>query len=350
VAPPDAADLLRKVPLFQALRPPQLAALAGAALSRRVEQGEDLAVEGRPSPGLVIVRSGRVTRGSQELAAGAWFGEADALDVRMADVTATAAEPAECLVLPARALHDVVRADPELAVALLREASRWGVVPAEAEEDTTQLMRYAADLRDAFRASERREEKLRSSVLAAVRSLVALSEAKHGWTRGHAARSARTARELARALGRPDDEVGHSALGGLLHDIGYIAVDSAIFAQARQLTPADQAQIQAHPEVGARLIEHLDFLQPVVPYVLHHHERIDGRGYPRGLGGRSIPLQGRLMAAVEALESLRSLPQGPPLNRPALIRELRGQIDVQLDRKITITLCDLLNSGALDVA
>jgi CRP-like cAMP-binding protein len=334
------AGLLGRVPLLRDLRPALLATLAAAADARRVGRGEPLCTAGAPSPGLVVIRSGRVLRAGLELGPGDWFDQVEAFDLRMAGETAVALDDVECLVLPARAVHDAVRADPELGVALLRETTRQLIAPGE--EDLEQLMQYAADLRESFRESERRQAALRQSVLGTVRALVALAESKDPAAAGHAGRAARTARALARALGDDDEQVGHAALGGLLHDVGMIAVDAAAAAGT---DAGAQARVQAHPEVGARIIENVDFLRPVVPYVLGHHERYDGRGYPRGLAGRQIPREGRLMAAVELCETLRPRLMQPGVDgRGRLIGELRRQAGRQLDREMVVALCRVLEA------
>ena len=316
--------------LFQSLRRAQLATLAAGASTRRAEAGQPLCTAGRPSPGLIVLLSGRAGGGGLDLAAGQWLGEWEALDVRMAEQTVTALEPVDYLTLPARAVHDAVRADPELGVALLREVSRQRA--ARSDQDAPQMLRYATDLRESFREGERRQEALRRPVMGAVRALVTLAEAKHPWSRGHAARAARTARELARALGWDEDAVGHAALGGLLHDVGYVVVDMAAAEQDGQRAEVAQMQMQSHPEVGARIIDHIDFLRPVVPFVRGHHERFDGRGYPAGLTGHRIPIEGRLMAAVELCETRRASHANPAgLDRRALAREVRNEAGIRLD-------------------
>jgi response regulator RpfG family c-di-GMP phosphodiesterase len=86
-----------------------------------------------------------------------------------------------------------------------------------------------------------------------------------------------------------------------------------------------------------------------VPFVLHHHERFDGRGYPRGLTGHAIPIEGRLLAAVELCETRRASRANPTgLDRAALAREIRNEARAQLDPEMALTLSHLIASGALD--
>lgn len=340
----EDTTLLARVPFFQGLRAGQLVALAAVATSKAWAAGEPLLQTGRPAPGLMVLRRGRARGDSGVLGPGDVLEMLTAFDTRMAEETVIATEPVECLILTARAVHEAIRQDPELGVALLRDVSRF--VSAPGGDVSEQLLRYAADVAESYREAERRQDALRQSVLGAVRGLVDLAEAKDPILRGHASHAAHIARALAVKLGWAADAVGHAALGGLLHDVGYIVVDSAILRKAGPLSEAEQRQIQSHPTVGARIIERIAFLGPVVPFVLHHHERYDGRGYPQGLTGKAIPLAGRLMAAVEYYETLRTGQDGPAGDEPRrLARLLRAEIGTRLDREVANALAELIESA-----
>jgi putative nucleotidyltransferase with HDIG domain len=341
----EAAELLGHVPLLQALRSVHLDALAAIVTPKRVDAGEPIVRAGRPAPGLVVLRGGRASGGGLELGPGDCLEEMAALGPRVAQDTVVAVEPTEYFVLPAREVHDAVRRDPELGIALLKDVATRA--PTGGDDLSEQLLRYAADVRDSFRESERRQEALRRSVLGAVRGLVHLAEAKHPWSRGHASRTAHLARALANKLGWPEDDVNNAALGGLLHDVGYVVVESAVLRKEGPLDEAEQRQIRSHPTIGARIIEHIDFLKPVVPFVLCHHERYDGHGYPRGLAGKAIPQEGRLMAAVELYETLCMSQVGPAVapDPRQLARLLRAEIGTQLDRDIASALAAMVESG-----
>jgi len=342
----EAAELLARVPLLQALRSAHLGALAAAAMPKQVAAGEPIVHAGRPAPGLVVLRRGRASgAGGLEFGPGDCLEEMAALGPRMAQDTVVAVEPTEYLVLPAREVHDAIRRDPELGIALLKDVATRA--PTGDDDLSEQLLRYAADVRDSFRESERRQEALRRSVLGAVRGLVHLAETKHPWSRGHASRAAHLARALATKLGWPEDDVNNAALGGLLHDVGYVVVESAVLRKEGPLDETEQRQVRSHPTIGARIIEHIDFLKPVVPFVLCHHERYDGHGYPQGLAGKAIPREGRLMAAVELYETLCMSQLGPAaeLDPRQIGRLLRAEIGTRLDRDIAGALAAMVESG-----
>jgi putative two-component system response regulator len=95
-------------------------------------------------------------------------------------------------------------------------------------------------------------------------------------------------------------------LGGFLHDLGKIAVPDRILLKNGPLDAAERAVIQTHPVVGADLVRAMRTLDDVRPIIRHHHERLDGSGYPDGLKGEGIPLGARIMAVVDVYDALRT--------------------------------------------
>lgn len=116
--------------------------------------------------------------------------------------------------------------------------------------------------------------------------------------------------------------------GSLLHDVGKITIPDHILNKPGPLTPDEQALMRQHTIAGAKLLEGVDHLQGAVPYVLYHHERWDGTGYPKGLSGESIPREGRLLAIVDVFDALttrRPYHEGMPLEKAlAFIRQGAG--------------------------
>ncbi len=120
----------------------------------------------------------------------------------------------------------------------------------------------------------------------------------------HAAAVAAFSRDIARAVGMPDAEVELAHMAGLLHDIGHFALSDRVAERGRALTDEDWAAIHRHPELGADLLRDLGIYGPVAEIVLAHHERIDGRGYPRGLVGPDIPEIAKIVAVAEVYDTL----------------------------------------------
>ncbi len=121
------------------------------------------------------------------------------------------------------------------------------------------------------------------------------------------ARHSRTVGEYARrtaiALGLPADKVERVHAAGVLHDLGKLGIADAILHKPDTLDEAEWEEIARHPEIGARILEHAG-MSDIASWVRAHHERIDGRGYPRGLRGAEIPLEARILAVVDAFEAM----------------------------------------------
>jgi len=131
-------------------------------------------------------------------------------------------------------------------------------------------------------------------------------EARDRYTGGHNERVWQITIGIAKGLGWGDDKVKELKMGAMLHDIGKIGVPDAILNKPGPLTPQEFAIMKRHPEVGASMVEKITFLNPALPYILYHHERYDGHGYPIGLRGEDIPIQGRLLAVVDTFDAITS--------------------------------------------
>lgn len=160
-----------------------------------------------------------------------------------------------------------------------------------------------------------------------IRSLINVVDARDKYTCGHSDRVALMAKALARVSGLSAEEQKTIYLSGLLHDIGKVAVPDEILLKAGRLEPSEMAIIQQHSERGVEILKHIRQLESVLPGVLHHHEAVDGSGYPHGLRGEEIPLMGRLIAVVDAFDAMTT-------NRP--YRDARSHAEA----------VDILKNGA----
>lgn len=125
--------------------------------------------------------------------------------------------------------------------------------------------------------------------------------------------------------GLEGDELEALALGALLHDAGKIGVPDAVLGEPGPLGPEERALVERHPEIGAKILGSLPVLAPVVPAVMHHHERWDGEGYPHGLRGEAIPFAARLVAVADAFDVItRDRPYRRGVSPEAALAEVRG--------------------------
>jgi HD-GYP domain-containing protein (c-di-GMP phosphodiesterase class II) len=172
-----------------------------------------------------------------------------------------------------------------------------------------------------------------------VRSLLAsfsaALETRDPYLRGHSARVTAIAEALARRLGWRDDRLEALRLGGSLHDVGKIAVDTRVLRKRGPLTDAELAEIRAHPTAGARLLEGVEGFQSALPYVRHHHERWDGTGYPDGLAGEEIPIEARLLGVADAFDAMTSdRSYRPALSVDQALAELQRCAGSQFDPEL----------------
>lgn len=131
-------------------------------------------------------------------------------------------------------------------------------------------------------------------------------DAKSPWTAGHSESVTHGALQLGEALRLTSDDLDVVHRGGLLHDIGKIAVPGHILDKASSLTAEELEVVKSHPEAGARILAPIDAYAPIIPIVLYHHERFDGSGYPHALAGNCIPSLARLVAIVDVYDALVS--------------------------------------------
>jgi len=146
----------------------------------------------------------------------------------------------------------------------------------------------------------------RAAHLQTVSMLANVIETRDRYTRGHVERVQHYALDLARELGWDSEALSVLEFGALLHDVGKILVPRAILNKPKRLVAAEWAVMRRHPEIGAQMLSGVDHLRGAVPYVLYHHERWDGQGYPAGLSKNEIPPEGRLLALADTYDAMTS--------------------------------------------
>jgi putative nucleotidyltransferase with HDIG domain len=195
-------------------------------------------------------------------------------------------------------------------------------VRAEAAAKSRQLERYAADLRETFKAERAQRARLQESYMATVRALSNAVEARDAYTGKHAERVAAYGLEIARAMGSRLADDPQTEFGFLLHDVGKVAVPDAILYKPEPLTDEERSLMARHPVIGAQILRDIEFLGEAKSVVRHHHERWDGAGYPDGLRGEDIPLAARVFAVADTLDALTSDRPYRPASLLAVAREV----------------------------
>ena len=159
-------------------------------------------------------------------------------------------------------------------------------------------------------------------------SLALTIEARDRCTEGHCDRLSRYGSALGRLIGLGEPEIGVLARAGILHDIGKVGIPDAILLKPDRLTKAEYAVMQQHTVIGDRLCGELRSLRRVRPVVRHHHERLDGSGYPDGLRGDAIPLFAQIIAVVDVYDALTTVrPYKPAMPVARALEELTLEAD-----------------------
>lgn len=164
-------------------------------------------------------------------------------------------------------------------------------------------------------------------------------ETKDYYTRGHCVRVSKGSAMIAEELGMHADRVDAVRHAGMMHDVGKLGVPTRVLQKSGPLTPDELAAIQLHPMRGLEIVREIGFLDEATAGILHHHERIDGQGYPMGLAGDEIPEFARIIGVADALDSMtstRSYRGARPV--PEALDELRKCAGAQFDPRMVDAL------------
>ena len=164
----------------------------------------------------------------------------------------------------------------------------------------------------------------------------------------HGAVVSNLAYDVAKELGRPEEECYQLAIAGMLHDIGKISIPERILQKTSQLTPEEYEIMKGHVESSIEIIRHLPSLNYVIPAVIGHHERYDGTGYPRRIEGEDIPLSARILGisdAFDAMISKRCYKQAQPLEKVrGILKEEAGK---KCDPNVVPILIQAIENGRI---
>lgn len=151
----------------------------------------------------------------------------------------------------------------------------------------------------------------------------------------HSERVGEVAGKIAAAIGLSETEVGKMKLIGHLHDIGKIAIEDGILNKTGLLTEREQEEIRRHPDVGYRILSATSEMLDLADCVLAHHERWDGKGYPRGISGETIPMEARIIALADSYDAMSSeRPYRKALAEDVILYEIKKNAGYQFDPDI----------------
>lgn len=214
-------------------------------------------------------------------------------------------------------------ADPDLAVipfvimssnndrAIMRRLLSWGasgylVKPFNLEQVVITVERLLSDHFLILLKEKERLDAEQKMMLAGITSLIAALEARDPYTKGHSEAVARLVVQIGQQMNAGAEAIDSLNIAGQLHDIGKIGIPDSILLKPDWLTEKEFSIIRKHPVIGASILGTIPSIQPLLPVILHHHERFDGKGYPDGLKGTQIMLWARIAAVADTYHALTS--------------------------------------------
>jgi len=221
----------------------------------------------------------------------------------------------------------------------------------EREPFTVEKIRLARSIGDQAASALRRVElfaELERAYLQTVLALANAVDAKDTYTADHAQRLAHMALAVGRELGMSARELEDLRYGAILHDIGKIGVPDAILKKPAKLDAAGWEEMRRHPIIGARILAPVPRLAGAARIVRHHHERYDGKGYPDGLAGETIPLGARILTVVDSYSAIvdQRVYKAARSNEEA-VAELQKHAGTQFDPHIVQVFLRLLERGVV---
>ncbi len=193
---------------------------------------------------------------------------------------------------------------------------------------------------------EKVQDSIKTAYFSAIYALAATIDAKDHYTYGHSENVSNYAVALAKAAGFDEERIDIVKNAGLLHDIGKIGVPESILTKREALSPDEFEVMKRHVDMSISIIKHVPNLIKVIPAIMTHHERFDGKGYPRGVRGENIPIEGRCLCIVDAFDAMTTdRPYRKALSFDDALLELKKNSGTQFDPQLTELFISLFEEG-----
>ncbi len=214
---------------------------------------------------------------------------------------------------------------------------------------------YLASLRD---ITDRKRMQLRLQVSldnlkevmdGTIRAMALAVEMRDPYTSGHQHRVAQLAQAIAEEISLPADTIEGIYMAASIHDIGKISLPAEILSKPLRLTEIERKMIQAHSKVGYDILNGVDFSWPIAQIVLQHHERMDGSGYPHGLGGKEVLIEARIVGVADVVETMAShRPYRPAMGLDKALEEVLKNKGTLYDEKVVNACLILFNEKGFE--
>ena len=189
---------------------------------------------------------------------------------------------------------------------IMQGAVSYLVKPFNLDQLVTMMEKVLSDQFILLRKEKERSDLERNLILASITSLISALEARDYYTRGHSEAVSKIVEGMLAIYGGSEKQVNEIAMAGKLHDIGKIGVRDSVLLKPAALSDEEFNHLKKHPQTGAEILKPIPSLHNIIPVVEHHHERMDGKGYPTGLRGDEIPLWARITSVADTYDALIS--------------------------------------------
>ncbi len=189
------------------------------------------------------------------------------------------------------------------------------------------------------------KKQIESAYLESIEILRQTVEAKDNYTRGHSDRVASYSVLIGQRLGLSSNDLRTLRIGGMFHDIGKIGIPDSILLKSDKLTDEEYDEIKKHPIIGKNILSNAVIFKDIIPIVLYHHERYDGKGYPYGLSDKDIPFLARIVSVADAFDAMTTKRSyRPELKIDYVKNEIKSKMGTQFDPIVATTFLDVISS------
>ncbi len=214
---------------------------------------------------------------------------------------------------------------------------------------TYNVRRAMSDLSDQSARTSRAAAEAEQHYIMVLRKIITFVETRDGYTKGRSQRIGDLAEKIAAELGLDSHKCRMLNLAGQLHDIGMLAVPESVINRRGQLTTSEFRIVEKHADVSYELLKPLKSVQGVLGAIRHHHERMNGTGYPEGLQGRDIPTEARILAVADAYDAMtHDRPHRPAMSPYLAVKELRRCSPAGYDEDCVEALATAVNMPELE--
>ena len=219
---------------------------------------------------------------------------------------------------------------------------------AEISELAETFNSMAGDIEEFIEQLKQAADQNHELFLGSIRMLAAAIDEKDPYTRGHSGRVAKYSLIIAQQLGLQPAELDKIRISALLHDVGKIGVDDRVLKKPGALTDEEFTLMKQHPSKGANIMRPVAQLKDMLPGIELHHEQVDGRGYPHGLEGDSIPLMARIIAVADTLDAITTnRPYQSAMDLEFAMNRIRSLVDTRFDAAVVDALDRAVRAGKL---